>query len=369
MSTSKPSFLEPFTFARTGKTARNRVVLAAMTNKQSNPDGTLGEDEHRWLMPRIQGGFGVITTCAAHVSPDGQGWAGELGVFDDAHIPGLRRLATEIHAAGALGLVQIFHGGVRAPSALTGQQPWSASTFDLDVPGFEKPRAATPEDIARVIDHFAAAARRVAEAGFDGVELHGAHGYLFNQFLGRKTNTRTDAWGGAPLENRARLLLEALDAVRARVPADFLVGIRTSPELEEQGITLDESLQVARWLTERGIDFLHVSNWDSFKRPAAHPDIDRPLTTWFRNAVGADVPILATGAITTPAQGEAVMGHGADLIGLARVTIANPAWPREAARPGYEPLQPPLAHAALRERGLSDAFIEYVRRFGMVREA
>lgn len=366
---SRPSFLEPFTFVRTGKTTRNRVVLAAMTNKQSNPDGTLGEDEHRWLVPRIQGGFGIITTCAAHVAPDGQGWPGELGVFDDAHIPGLRRLATDIHAAGALGLVQIFHGGVRAPSALTGQQPWSASDFTLDVPGFEQPRAATEEDIARVIAQFAEAARRVAEAGFAGVEMHGAHGYLFSQFLGRKTNTRADGWGGAPLENRARLLLTALDAVRARVPADFLVGVRISPELEEQGIALDESLQVARWLTERGIDFLHVSNWDSFKRPAAYPDVDRPLTTWFRDAVGPDVPIIATGAITTPAEGEAVMGHGADLIGLARVTIANPGWPHEAARPGYEPLRPPLTRAELHARGLSDGFIDYVQRFGMLREA
>ncbi|MHC4377103.1 MAG: oxidoreductase [Planctomycetota bacterium] len=129
-----------------------------MTNKQSNSDGSISDDELNWLAARTS--FGIVTTCAAHVTRDGQGWEGELGVFDDALMPGLERLAKTLKDAGTLGLVQIFHGGVRAPSKLTGQQPWSASTFELDAPNFEVPRAATAADIERTIAAFGAAAKR-----------------------------------------------------------------------------------------------------------------------------------------------------------------------------------------------------------------
>jgi 2,4-dienoyl-CoA reductase-like NADH-dependent reductase (Old Yellow Enzyme family) len=363
---ARPRFLEPFTFRRTGQTARNRVALAAMTNAQSNPDGTLGEDEYRWLLSRARGGFGVVSTCAAHVALDGQGWAGELGVFDDVHVPGLRRLATDLRREGALSLVQIFHGGVKAPSRMTGQQPWSASEYESKAHGFERPRAATEADIERVIGQFVDAARRSAEAGFDGVELHGAHGYLFSQFLGRISNTRADRWGGAELPNRARLMLETVDAIRARVPADFLVGTRLSPAYPaDQGASPEDSLQVARWLVERGIDFLHISNLGEL-------DGTLGLTRQFRDAIGADVPLTVCGSINTPAEAEAVMEQGADFVALARAAIANPTWPRDAAQAGWEPTRLPLTPVELRERMISERFIEYlgsVRAFGIVRDA
>src|SRR5271156_1103356 len=131
--------LEPFTFAN-GVRAVNRLWLAPMTNQQSADDGTLADDELNWLLMRARGGFGVVETCASHVARDGQGWKGELGIYDDRLLPGLERLAAAINTAGAIGLVQLFHGGVRAPSALTGKQPWSASAFTDSAPGFETPR-------------------------------------------------------------------------------------------------------------------------------------------------------------------------------------------------------------------------------------
>ena len=354
------SILEPFTFPRTGQTVTNRLVLAAMTNKQSHPDGSLSDDELEWLRARTS--FGIVTTCAAHVALDGQGWDGELGVFDDALLPGLERLATALDASGALGLVQIFHGGVRAPSRLTGSQPFSASEFELDAPNFERPRAATEEDIQRTIAAFASAARRCAEAGFAGVELHGAHGYLISQFLGTVTNTREDDWGGS-LEGRARFVREILAAVKAVTPESFLVGVRLSPEIPDQGIVLEEALTVARWLVEDGVDFMHVSNWDSFKAPVADPESDKPLTTYFREAVGPDVPVIATGGVWTPAQADSVMDHGADLVGLARAAIGNARWPEQAARPGWEPARPPYSAQHLRENALGEAFVDYMRRW------
>ncbi|MET0594969.1 MAG: NADH:flavin oxidoreductase, partial [Polyangiaceae bacterium] len=189
------SLFEPLTF-RTGLTSKNRVVLAPMTNKQSHDDGSLGEEELRWLVSRAAGGFGVVMTCAAHVAKDGQGWAGELGVFDDSLLPGLTRLATELHEKGAVAILQIFHGGMRADRAASGIEPWSAVASD-------GVRAATEHDIARVIAEFGAAAKRAEKAGFDGIEIHGAHGYLITNFLSPHTNKRTDRYGG-PLENRMR---------------------------------------------------------------------------------------------------------------------------------------------------------------------
>lgn len=355
-----PKVLEPYVFPRTGHTIRNRVVLAAMTNKQSHEDGTLSDDEFNWLLARAS--FGIVTTCAAHVAKDGQGWDGELGVFGAEHVPGLTRLATALRDAGALSLAQIFHGGVRAPSRLTGQQPWSASAFDLDVPGFEAPRAATEADIERTIAAFAASARRCAEAGFDGVEIHGAHGYLITQFLGTVTNTRDDAWGGS-LESRARFVREIVNAVRAATPERFLVGVRLSPEVPDQGVVLDEALQTAQWLRDDGVDFLHVSNWESFHPPKAHPESEKMLTTWFREAVGPDVPVIATGGVWTPAQADAVMEHGADMVGLARAAIGNARWPELAVDAAWEPARPPYTPEQLRDETLSDTLLAYMRNW------
>src|SRR6185436_11245032 len=228
---------------RTGLSARNRVVLAPMTNKQSHADGSLGDDELRWLCSRAEGGFGVVMTCAAHVAKDGQGWPGELGIFDDALLPGLTTLATALRERGAVSMVQIFHGGLRADPAVTSTMPWSASP--------------------------------------------------------------ADAWGG-PLENRARLLRDALRAVRARVGASFTVGVRLSPENfgNAKGLDLDESVQTARWLAQDGADFVHLSLWralePSAKRPSEHA---LPI---FRAALPPDVAILAAGALWTRAEAEQV---------------------------------------------------------------
>lgn len=362
MRMTAPKILSPYVFPRTGTVIRNRLVLAAMTNKQSHDDGTLGDDELEWLVARARGGFGIITTCAAHVSRDGKGWDGELGVFDDSALPGLSRLADALRSAGAVSLVQIFHGGVRAPSRLTGKQPFSASVFELETKGFEVPREATVEDIEGTIAAFAAAARRCAEAGFDGVEIHGAHGYLITQFLGTISNTRRDEWGGS-LENRARFVRRIVAATREATPDGFLVGVRISPELPDQGVDLDDSLTVSRWLAADGVDFVHVSNWDSFKPPAVHPESEKLLTTWFREAVGAETPLIATGGVWTPAEADQVLDQGAEMVGLARAAIGNDSWPREAACPDWDPIRPPYTPEHLRNAALGAKMVDYMRRW------
>ncbi|MDG1480772.1 MAG: NADH:flavin oxidoreductase [Myxococcota bacterium] len=354
----------PYTFARSQRTVANRFVVAAMTNMQSHPDGQLHPRELAWLRLRAEGGFGIVTTCAAHVRIDGQGWPGELGVFADHLLPGLTDLAGSITDAGSLGLVQIFHGGMRAPSALTGQTPWSATAFQIDRPGFEVPRPATESDILDTIEAFASAAARCEAAGFGGVELHGAHGYLLAQFLGRNTNTRSDRWGGASLKNRARLLLETLRAVRARTSERFIIGVRISPEITDIGIELDESLQVAAWLADAGADFVHASLWDAWGKTRAHPSDPVPLTTRFRAALPSACPLMVAGGVWTPRQAAEIQEQGADFIAMARVAIAHPDWPRRAqADPEYSPSRPPYTPQVLAEAGLSDVFIDYMRRW------
>lgn len=351
--------LEPLKF-RNGVAARNRIWLAPMTNQQSHEDGALSDDELRWLEMRARGGFGVVETCAAHVSLDGQTWPRELGVYGDRLLPGLRRLASALSRCGALGIVQLFHGGLRSPRSITGVCPWSAS--DWEAAGGERARQATEGDLERVVAAFRDAATRCAAAGFAGVELHGAHGFLFGQFLSATLNERVDSWGGS-LVGRARLLREAMRAVRYVVPDRFLVGARLSPEDHGNavGLDLDESLQVARWLCEDGADFIHLSLWDVFantrKRPEQHPV---PL---FREVLPHDVVLVAAGGLWTRVDAERVIDKGANAIAIGRAGIANPEWPHKVANPAWEPRRPPLTVAELRERGLNESFASYMRNW------
>ncbi len=353
--------LEPMTF-RNGRTAPNRVWVAPMTNKASHPDGTLSDDELGFLVARAAGGFGVVESCASHVTEDGQAWPGELAMFDDRHAPGWRRLAEAIAPHGALLLGQAFHGGMRTLREEGRPQPWSCSASPEGTPAEEAVREGTPEDFERVIAGFAAAARRLEAAGVDGVELHGAHGYLLCQFLSTALNRRTDAWGG-PLEHRARMIRRTMQATRAAVRDAFIVGVRLSPESSPSlpGIDLDEMVQVARWLCEDGADFVHVSLWNAERMTAKRPR--EHAARIFRDALPDEVPIVTAGNVWTEAEALAQLDHGADAVALGRAAIANPDWPRRVLDSGGPPARPPLTVDELRERALGPAFVDYMRRW------
>jgi len=354
--------LTPLKF-KNGRTSPNRIWLAPMTNMQSHADGTLSDAEFLWLKSRSEGGFGVIESCATHVSLDGQAWKGELGIYDDAMIPGWRGLARAIQDDGALLIAQTFHGGARAMQTSNG--PWSCSASGSEK---TKIREGSEEDIEAAIDAFAQAAKRLHAAGVDGVELHGAHGYLLCQFLSATMNRRVDQWGGSP-ENRARLSRRVMQATRAAVPSDFVVGVRLSPEDfgATKGLDLDESIQVAKWLCEDGADFIHISLWDATKNSSKYPD--RHANTLFRDALPSDVPLVTAGNIWTREDAQRQLDLGADAIALGRSGIANPNWPHEVAKNGNEPTRPPLTPEQLRQRALSDGFVDYMRQWkGFVAE-
>ena len=354
----KPDFLKEFRFAQ-GLVVRNRTALAPMTNCQSHSDGTLGEDELVWLRMRAEGGFGMVFTCAAHVLPEAQGFPGELGIFEDIHDAGLTRLTKTLRDYGAVSIAQLYHGGVRCPSKLTGVQPVSASSFELDISGFETPRSATLADIERIVSAFGDAARRCEKNGFDGIEIHGANGYLITQFLSTQTNNRGDAYGGA-LENRARLLIEIVQNIKSKVSPDFLVGLRLSPENvgAQLGLDFDESLQTAKMACEVGLHFVHLSLSDALKKPAKYPDELEGILTRFRLVLPEHIALLTSGGIWTGEQADAALAHGADVVTLGKSAIANPYWPKLAGTPGFTPDRLPMTREQLALRGVGSGFAE-----------
>jgi 2,4-dienoyl-CoA reductase-like NADH-dependent reductase (Old Yellow Enzyme family) len=338
--------------------ARNRIWLAPLTNMQSHADGSCSDDERRFLSMRSQGGFGLVETCAAHVAQDGKAWPGELGVHDDAMLPGLTRLAAAIHEGGALASAQLFHGGLRASEKVSGLPTWSASRYEEGVETI--PRAGTAADIEGAIDAFARAAERCAKAGFDAIELHGAHGYLLSQFLSTVYNRREDGWGGA-LENRAKLIRMVLRAVRDRAPS-LVRCVRLSPEDfgQTKGIDVDEAIQTARWLAEDGMEVLHLSLWRAAKNTTKYPE--RHATRMFRDALGSKMRIVVAGRILTPDDAEMQLELGADAVALGRAAIANHDWPRRV-RDGSPLAMEPVTEAHLLAEGLSRGFAGYMKQW------
>jgi 2,4-dienoyl-CoA reductase-like NADH-dependent reductase (Old Yellow Enzyme family) len=359
---SYETLFQPLAFAR-GPQMKNRFMLAPLTNKQSRPDGVLSEEEIRWLALRGQGGFGLVMTAAAHVQAVGQGFPGQLGVFDDRQLVGLSRLADEIRKTGARSAVQLHHAGARAPADLVGRPVAPSDDAESGARGL-----ATAE-VERLRDDFIAAAVRADRAGFDGVEIHGAHGYVVTQFLSAETNRREDRYGGS-LENRSRLLFEIIEGVRAATRADFQLGLRLSPE--RFGVKLAEMREIAAQLfAEARIDYLDLSLWDVFKEPADEAFQGRTLLSWFTDLERGAVRLGAAGKLMTPEQCEALLAAGCDFVILGRAGILHHDFPEQVRRnPAFQPVPVPVAPAHLAREGVSPVFIDYLKSFkGLVAAA
>ena len=340
-----------------GGTLKNRFVLAPMTNGQSHDDGRLGDDEYRWLVKRAEGGFALTMTCAATVQREGVGFNGQLGIYRDDQIEGLRRLANGIKGYRSHAVVQLHHAGMRSPVALTGRAPQCPSD-DAETGA----KAMTHAEVKQSIEAFVTAARRADRAGFDGVELHGAHGYLICEFLSPELNRRDDEYGG-PLENRARFLFEAIDGVRAVCRPDFSLGVRLSPE--RFGMQLLEIRTVAgRLLAEGKIDYLDMSLWDCFKEPEDPALRGRNLMSFFTDLPRGGVRLGAAGKIVSGADAEKVLAAGMDFAVIGRSAVLHHDFARRvAADPGFVPVSIPVSPEYLRNEGLSDTFVKYMRNW------
>ncbi len=346
----------PLPFAR-GRPMKNRFMLAPLTNGQSHADGVMSDDEFGFLTWRAKGGFGLVMTCASHVQRVGQGFAGQLGVFSDNHLPGLTRLAAAIKAEGAVSSVQLHHAGIKSPAELIGEAPRGPSE-DAE----SGARALSEAEVEALIEDFVAAAVRAEKAGFDGVELHGAHGYILCAFLSAETNRRTDRFGGS-LENRARIVREIIAGVRARTAPEFQLGLRLSPE--RFGLEIAEQRRLAgEFMASGDLDFLDMSLWDVFKAPIEEGFAHRPLIDWFTDLPRDQTRLGVAGKIMSAAACRRVLEHGADFPILGRAAVLHHDFPeRAAADPDFHTIALPVTRAYLRHERLGPAFVEYMNHW------
>jgi 2,4-dienoyl-CoA reductase-like NADH-dependent reductase (Old Yellow Enzyme family) len=362
MHTLTSSFL-----LQTGHTQKNRTVLAPMTNSQSHEDGTLSDAELHWLELRAEGGFGMVISAASHVQPNAKAWVGQMGCFSDMHIDGLHKLAVIGKKNDALTILQLFHGGIRSPRNVTGEQPTAPSEVTLDFPGFEIPRALEDAEIEDIIKNFVEAAKRAHQAGLSGIEVHGANGYLFTQFLSQQTNKRTDKWGGS-LENRARLLIQTVRAIKEALPADFIVGVRVLSEdtSSQKGFDIDETTKVIEWLVQLNVDYVHISAQDIAATSWKYPDSKETNLHRFRNVVPSRIALIGSGGVKVAKDAEIALHEGADLVALGKTAISTPDWPLKAVEPGFVPKPFPMTESEAASVGITAPFMEMLSGYHLV---
>ena len=324
----------PLLFAN-GISLKNRIVMSPMTTWASNEDFTISDEEVEYYKKRVNG-VGLVITGCTHVTANGIGFTHEFAGYDDTFLPSLKKLANAAKSGGAPAILQMFHAGNKAiPGLIPDGEVVSASAVSSGpIVLFEKenlPKELSENEILEIIKAFAETTRRAIEAGFDGVEIHGAHGFLLQNFISPFFNNRNDQWGGS-LENRLRLSLEILRAVKNTVSkyADrpFLIGYRISPEeFPQQTYGLPDTFILMDKLIEEKIDYLHFSLLDAVNQKAIDSEFSsEPISVVLNNYVNNRVHVLVAGGITTPAMADQVVDYGVSMAAIGRTLIVNPDW-------------------------------------------
>jgi 2,4-dienoyl-CoA reductase-like NADH-dependent reductase (Old Yellow Enzyme family) len=346
---SEAALFQPF--QTRGVTLPNRIVMSPMC-QYSAIDGFVNDWHLVHLGARATCGAGLVIVEATAVEPRGRITPGCTGLWSDEHVPGLRRIVDFIHSQGAKAGIQIGHAGRKASCAV----PWQGGLYLTEGawqtvapsplpfrPGEPTPHELTRTEIAATLLLFTAAARRALAAGFDLIEIHGAHGYLISEFLSPLANQRNDEYGGG-FDNRVRLALETADAVRSVWPAELPLWFRVSAtDWVPGGWGGDDTVALAQLLSDHGVDLLDCSSG------AVTPDAKIPYAPGFQVPFAervkreAGMPSGAVGGIREVAQAEAILTEGrADVVLLGRELLRNPYWPIRAAQElGVKPKWPP----------------------------
>ncbi|WP_226004469.1 NADH:flavin oxidoreductase [Natrinema salinisoli] len=322
------------------ETLANRVGLAPMTRTSATEDGRATAEMARYYAKFARGGFSVLITEGTH--PDdahSQGYDNQPGLATDEHVAAWRRVTDAVHEEGAPIFAQLMHAGAlsqgnRYTDETVGPSAVQPKGEQLEMYGgdgeFPEPRELTSDDIDDVIEGFVAAAERAVKANFDGVEVHGANGYVLDQFLTTYTNRRDDEYGG-DVENRIRLTAEVLEAVRDATPDDFVVGVRLSqskvndPDYRWPGGE-DDAAVIFDAVSDAGADYIHVTEED-----VTAPAFDEgPTLSELADRYG-DAPVIANGGLEDTDAARATVEGGADLITLGTGALANPDWPTRVA--------------------------------------
>lgn len=329
---------------------KNRIVQPSMCDNMSGRDGGVTDQKVAYFRRRAQGGVGWINLGYAYVTTRGRGATYQVGIYDDAQIPGLRRLTDAVHEYDVRIGCQIAHAGRQTSRHyIDGAVPEAPSAIAEHMLG-ELPEEMSVERIHEAQQEFAQAAVRARGAGFDLVELHGAHGYLFHSFISPLSNHRTDEYGGS-LENRMRFSLETVREVRKAIGDDFPLGYRLSGhEFMDGGYTLDDTLEVVAALEREGIDYVHVSagSYESYEMIIAPMGIGPGHLEHLAAAVKTrvSIPVVSVGRYDTPGLAERVLADGhADFISMGRALIADPDLPRKAAESRPDDIRPCIACA------------------------
>ncbi|MCH4009289.1 NADH-dependent flavin oxidoreductase [Companilactobacillus sp.] len=357
------NFLKPYTF-KNGVTVKNRIVIPPMTEAAALENGAISQDELRYFDIHT-GGVGMFIAPVMNVSDDGKGFEGEPSVADDKFMPGLKKLANTMKQNGTKAILQIFHAGRMSNSKiLRGVQPVSASAVAALRPNAETPRELTNDEIEQIIEDFGQATRRAIQAGFDGIELHGANTYLMQQFFSPHSNRRTDKWGGS-LENRMRFGLEIIKRVHQAVEEygddKFIVGYRISPEeIEEPGIRLDDTLKFIDVLADQPIDYLHVSMGYAWRASLNDKSDTEPIVLKIKETVNGRLPLISVGSIETPADAEKVIDAGIDFAAIGRESIRDPKWVQKVELGQEDSINYQLSLTELDELGINSAFLDFL---------
>jgi 2,4-dienoyl-CoA reductase-like NADH-dependent reductase (Old Yellow Enzyme family) len=329
MNSKYAPLFESYTFP-SGVEVKNRLVMAPMTNFSSNPDGTVTDSEVKYYARR-SGGVGMVVTACTYVTANGKGFQGEFGADRDEFIPSLQQLATGIKEQGAKAVLQIFHGGRQCPPELVPNgEIVSASAVTAEGTGKPVPKELTDHEIESIIRDFGETTRRAIEAGYDGVEIHGANGYLIQQFFSPHSNRRDDRWGGS-IEKRLTFPLAVVDEVKKVVAehakGPFIIGYRFSPEEPETpGITMAETFVLIDALAEKNLDYLHVSLQEFWSKPRRGVEDTRSRIEIIQERVGDKVPVIGVGSLYTADDVLKAFQSGVPFVALGRELIIDPDW-------------------------------------------
>ena len=316
-----------------GVELKNRIMMAPMTTCSGFYEGSVTHDLIEYYRARA-GEIGTIIVECGFVDNKGLAFPGAIGLDHDDKIEGLAKIAKAIKEKGSKAVIQVYHGGrMVEPKLIGGQSPVGPSAIAAPRPGAATPIELTADEVDEMIDKFGQAVRRAIQAGFDGVEIHGANTYLIQQFYSPNSNQRTDKWGGSR-DNRARFPLAVLDIthnmVKKYASPDFIVGYRFSPEeLEIPGIRFDDSMYLLEKLAEKGLDYVHFSMGAILRPSIVETNDPTPLINKYvamRSQTLAKIPVVGVGNVVNISDVEAAMDNGFDLVAVGRACIAYPDW-------------------------------------------
>jgi 2,4-dienoyl-CoA reductase-like NADH-dependent reductase (Old Yellow Enzyme family) len=319
-----------------GSILRNRIVKAAMSEALGDVHNDMTEGLIKLFERWSKGGAAMLITGNVQVDRWHLVHAAEIVLDEQSNMKRVREFTEAAKSGGALVLAQLSFAGRQTPEDIN-SNPISISDLRLDLPGYGAPKAATGEELQAIINKFVRSAMLANEAGFDGVQFHAAHGYMLSSSLSPRINTRTDRWGGS-LENRARLVLSIVRAVRSELGPRFIVATKlNSSDFQKGGFTHEHSIEVARMLQTEGIDFLEISG-GNFESPAAYQYVSKTESSVAREAYFLDyardikaslrIPVMVTGGFRSKeVMNNALTDNATDLIGIARPFIIDPEFP------------------------------------------